>query len=50
MYPEEVSGRVLAQLIAAAEEYTGQEIQKAVISVSTLEDCGTEQALSKSPP
>ena len=34
LYPEEVSGQVLAHLLAHAEQSTGTTISKAVISVS----------------
>lgn len=33
LYPEEVSGYVLAKLVAAAEEFSGRPVSKAVISV-----------------
>lgn len=36
LYPEEVSGQVLAHLLAHAEQSTGTTISKAVISVSSL--------------
>ena len=35
LYPEEVSGQVLAHLLAHAEHSTGATISKAVISVSS---------------
>ena len=34
LYPEEVSGQVLAHLLAHAQQSTGKTISKAVISVS----------------
>lgn len=34
LFPEEVSGQVLAQLLAHAQQSTGATISKAVISVS----------------
>lgn len=33
LYPEEVSGHVLAKLITAAEEFSGRRVSKAVVSV-----------------
>ena len=35
LYPEEVSGQVVAHLLAFAEQSTGRTISKAVISVRT---------------
>ena len=36
LYPEEVSAYVVAELLAAAEAYSGGPIAKAVISVGAL--------------
>jgi molecular chaperone DnaK (HSP70) len=33
LFPEEVSGYVLAKLLEVAEEFCGQQVSKAVISV-----------------
>ena len=43
LYPEEVSGQVLAHLLAHAEQSTGTTISKAVISVSSPLDDGEYQ-------
>lgn len=42
LYPEEVSGQVLAHLLAHAEQSTGTTISKAVISVRAHDNTNAE--------